>query len=125
MIMVIARDHVCGDAALGQDGRDAGRQPDGGKAGVNAERDPRPAQARSDQGHRLGFPDDREGVADRTRFGRRLEGILRLVQPRLQPGDETLEIGFAAQPCSLLSRFAAIRRRSAFSRMKPAASRWS
>ena len=57
-------------------------------------------------------------------IGRALEAILHGVEHRRQPGEQAAEVGLAAQ-LSLRSRVASVRSRSALSRMKPAASRWS
>ena len=92
---------------------------------MNFERDPRPAVARADDRDAFLLADEREGVAKRRLLRHPIEAIFDRVEPRLEAGEQAAQIGLAAQPCCLKSRLAAMRSRSAFRRMKPAASRWS
>ncbi len=125
MVVMVAGDQVRGDPPFGQRGRDSGSEPHRFEARIDAERDPRPADARPYHGQALFLADQREDFPDRRRLRRRLEPVLDRVEPRLEPGEQSAEIGLAAQPCALRARVAAIRSLSAFRRMKPAASRWS
>ena len=125
MIVVDACDEIGGDASLGERGGHPRRKADGLEAGMNAQGDPRPAASRPDDGDAFILPDRCERVPRKLVLGRRLERILRVGEARFETGDQPAEIGLAGQSSFLRSRLAAIRSRSAFSRMKPAASRWS
>ena len=147
MVVVEGGDDVGADPALGEGRRDPSGQAHRGEAGLDGERDPRPAPAGPDRRHPLGLADQGEGVAkgDSIYFssppaaagaiaarrkidtvpicGRGLEAILHAVERRGERREQSIEVGFAAQP-RLRSRVARVLSLSAFSLMKPAASRW-
>ena len=122
MVMVEGGDDVGADPALGEGSADPGGQADRRQAGVDGERDPRPALTGPDQGHALAFPDQGEQIAERRRVGGGFEAELPLVELRIEPGQQAPQIFLPAQ-LSLRLRAASVRSLSALSRMKPAASR--
>ena len=115
--------YVRADPVLGQYARNGGGQADRLEARVDGEGDPRPARALPDDRHTFGFADQREGVAQGRGLGCKLEAIFNLIEHGREPGEQSGQVGLAAQ-ASFLSRLAMVRSRSALSRMKPAASRW-
>ena len=123
MVVIEGGDDVRADPAFGERGADPGGEADGVEAGMDVERDPRPALAGPDQSDALRLADQRETVVREDRLRRALEAILDRVERRREPGEKPTEIRLSAQ-LSLRLREASVRSLSALRRMKPAASRW-
>jgi hypothetical protein len=87
---------------------------------MDLERDPRPASAGADHGHAFVLTDQGERLPERRLAGDRLKAVFNRIEDRREAGQQTIEIGLAAQPRR--SRFASVLSRSALSLMKPAAS---